>query len=181
MPDRGVVRPEALHDPRWARLLFASTAAAWLWLVVRLYLSSVFLPSAWAKVTSGAWLFGDGAPIQNLVQGAIRNPGTPDWYASFLENVVVPNASLFATLVALGELAVGVALLAGFLTGIAAFGGVFLNANFVLAGVLGVNPVMIMLGTLLVVAWRNAGWIGLDRWVLSWGHRRTVGRDAPVP
>jgi thiosulfate dehydrogenase [quinone] large subunit len=153
--------------------MFASTAAGWLWLVVRLYLASVFLPSAWSKVTSGSWLLGDGAPIQGLVQGAISDPSTPGWYASFLETVVVPNAGLFATLVALGELAVGIGLLLGLLTGFAAFGGVFLNANFVLAGVLGSNPVMIVLGTLLVVAWRNAGWIGLDRWFLSWAHTRT--------
>jgi thiosulfate dehydrogenase [quinone] large subunit len=26
--------------------------------------------------------------------------------------------------------------------------------------------VLIILGTLLVLAWRNAGWIGLDRWLL---------------
>ena len=178
-----IVRPEDLGEPRWARFLFASTTAAWLWLVVRLYLASVFLPSAWSKVTSGAWLFGDGAPIQGLVQGAISDPNTPGWYAEFLNSVVVPNAGLFATLVTLGELAVGIALLVGLLTGFAAFGGVFLNANFVLAGVLGANPVMIVLGTLLVVAWRNAGWLGLDRWFLSWAHGRyaaRLDRDATV-
>ena len=164
--------PAEFEEPRWARFLFASTTGAWLWLIVRLYLASVFLPSAWSKITSGSWLFGDGAPIQGLVQGAISDPSTPGWYSSFLESVVVPNAGLFATLVTFGELAVGLALLVGLLTGFAAFGGVFLNANFVLAGVLGSNPVMIVLGTLLVVGWRNAGWIGLDRWFLSWAHAR---------
>ena len=67
---------------------------------------------------------------------------------------------------ALGETAVGLALLLGLLTGIAAFGGVFMNGNFVLAGALGSNPVLIVLGALLMVAWRNAGWIGLDRWLI---------------
>jgi thiosulfate dehydrogenase [quinone] large subunit len=171
-----IVRPEELQEPRWARFLFASTTGGWLWLVVRLYLVSVFLPSGWGKLTSGNWLFGDGSPILGMVSGAVSDPSTPTWYSSFLQNVVMPNASLFATLVALGEFAVGVALLVGFLTGFAAFGGVFLNANFVLAGSLGVNPVMIVLGTLLVVAWRNAGWIGLDRWFLSWAHARFTAR-----
>jgi thiosulfate dehydrogenase [quinone] large subunit len=63
------------------------------------------------------------------------------------------------------------------LTGIAAFGGVFMNGNFVLAGALGSNPALIILGTLLVVAWRNAGWIGLDRWLLPWVHERFQERD----
>jgi hypothetical protein len=31
-----IVRPEELLEPRWARLLFASTTGGWLWLVVRL-------------------------------------------------------------------------------------------------------------------------------------------------
>src|SRR5678815_388240 len=55
------MRPEEFEEPRWARFLFASTTAAWLWLVVRLYIASVFLPAGWGKVTSGEWLFGAGA------------------------------------------------------------------------------------------------------------------------
>ena len=65
-----------------------------------------------------------------------RSDDTPGWYVWFLENVVQPNASLFATLVALGE-GLGLGLLVGLLTGIAAFGGVFVNGNFILAGALG--------------------------------------------
>jgi hypothetical protein len=30
----------------------------------------------------------------------------------------------------------------------------------------GVNPVFFLLEVLLILAWRNAGWIGLDHWVL---------------
>jgi len=95
-------------------------------------------------------------------------------------DIVVPNASLFATLVALGEFAVGLGLLVGLLTGIAAFGAVFLNANFVLAGALGSNPALIVLGALLALAWRNAGWIGLDRWLLPSIHERRRPPDDGV-
>ena len=80
---------------------------------------------------------------------------------------------------ALGELAVGLGLLVGLLTGIAAFGGVFLNGNFVLAGVLGQNPALIILGALLMIAWRNAGWIGLDRWFIPWT-QRAVSEPKPM-
>jgi thiosulfate dehydrogenase [quinone] large subunit len=162
--------PDQFQEPRWARFLFASTTAAWLWLLVRLYMVSVFLPAGWDKITSGKWLFGDGSPILGLVNGAIANKDTPAWYGWFLQNIVVPNAGLFATLVALGEFAVGLGLLVGLLTGIAAFGGIFINANFLLAGALGPNPVLILFGTLIALAWRNAGWIGLDRWFMPWIH-----------
>ena len=91
--------PEQFREPRWARFLFASQAAAWLWLVVRLYLAYIFIPAGWHKITSGDWLFGDGSPIMGMVGGAATAEGTPSWYVWFLKHVVEPNASLFATLV----------------------------------------------------------------------------------
>jgi thiosulfate dehydrogenase [quinone] large subunit len=172
--------PAEIQEPRWARFLFAGTAAAWLWLILRLYMAYIFIPAAWGKITSGKWLFGDGAPIQGLVGGAASSTDTPGWYVWFLQNVVQPNAGLFATLVALGELAVGLGLLLGLLTGIAAFGGIFLNGNFVLAGVLGQNPALIIMGAFLMVAWRNAGWIGLDRWLLPLTQRTPSSSTQPA-
>ena len=77
--------PDQFEEPRWARFLFAGTAAAWLWLIVRLYMASVWIPAGWEKVTSGKWLFGDGAPITGFVGKAIADTGTPGWYATFLQ------------------------------------------------------------------------------------------------
>ena len=54
----------------------------------------------------------------------------------------------------------------GLFTGIAAFFAGMLNFSFGLAGVAGVNPVFFVIEVLLVLAWRNAGYIGLDRYVL---------------
>lgn len=65
-----------------------------------------------------------------------------------------------------GETLVGVALVLGALTGIAAFFGVVMNANYLLAGTVSTNPILIILGALVMMAWRNAGWLGLDRWLL---------------
>jgi thiosulfate dehydrogenase [quinone] large subunit len=69
-------------------------------------------------------------------------------------------------------------MLVGLLTGFAGFGAVFLSGNFVLAGALGSNPALIMLGALIALAWRNAGWIGLDRFLLPWVQARTAPRPA---
>jgi thiosulfate dehydrogenase (quinone) large subunit len=169
---RPPMRPDQFKDPRWAKFLFTSTTAAWLWLVIRLYMAYVYIPAGWGKITSGKWLFGDGSPISGLVNGAISSEDTPAWYVWFLQNVVQPLAPLFATLVALGEFAIGLGLLVGLLTGIAGFFAAFVNGNFVLAGALGSNPLLVIFGILLALAWRNAGWIGLDRWLIPWAHRR---------
>jgi thiosulfate dehydrogenase [quinone] large subunit len=72
----------------------------------------------------------------------------------------------FGPLIMFGELAVGVGLVLGLLTGIAAFFGALLNINFMLAGSASTNPVLFTLAILLMGAWKVAGWFGLDRWLL---------------
>jgi thiosulfate dehydrogenase (quinone) large subunit len=83
-----------------------------------------------------------------------------------LENVVVPNAAIFAYMVTFGEILVGLALITGLATGIAAFFGGLMNASFIFAGTAGANPLMFILAILLMLSWRVAGYWGLDRWVL---------------
>ena len=61
---------------------------------------------------------------------------------------------------------VGILLLLGAFTGIAAILGGFMNFNFMLAGSASVNPVFFLLQVLLILAWKVAGWYGLDRWLL---------------
>jgi thiosulfate dehydrogenase [quinone] large subunit len=41
-----------------------------------------------------------------------------------------------------------------------------MNLAFLLAGTTSTNPVLAVMGVLLVLAWKNAGWIGLDRYLL---------------
>ena len=50
--------------------------------------------------------------------------------------------------------------------GAAAFLGSVLNINFMIAGTASTNPFLFVLAIVLMLAWKTAGWIGLDRWVL---------------
>jgi thiosulfate dehydrogenase (quinone) large subunit len=109
--------------------------------------------------------------VTGFAQGAMAQtegpyPQVTGWYATFLENMVVPNAALFSYVVVAGEVLVGLALILGLFTGIAAFFGGFMNASFMFAGTAGANPLMFILATWLVLAWRVAGHWGLDRWAL---------------
>lgn len=163
---------ERLSEPPVARALFSSVNWAWLWLLVRLYLGYEWISAGVSKIGSPAWTGDDaGAALTGFVNGALQktageHPDVQGWYAWALRNVVLPNDAVFAYLVSFGEFLVGVALILGFFTGIAAFFGVFLNANFLFAGAVSTNPVLILLAIFLVLAWRTAGWWGVDRWVL---------------
>lgn len=162
----------SVSDNPVSNFLFNSTRSALLWLLVRLYLGYQWLKAGWGKVFSDAWT-GDnaGAAITGFVKGALAKADEGQvygWYASFLENVVLPNAKLFSFMVAWGEVAVGLGLILGLLTGIAAFFGSFMNVSFLFAGTLSSNPLLFILATWLVLAWKVAGWYGLDRWALPY-------------
>ena len=93
------------------------------------------------------------------------------WYAWFLTHAVVPHIVTWSYFVVAGEMLVGAALLLGFLTGISAFFGMFMNLNFMLAGTVSVNPIWFVLSLGVILAWRVSGYYGLDRFVLPRLHR----------
>lgn len=105
-------------------------------------------------------------------QGAIESAEGPhpdvaySWYVTFLEWMRDTAHPVFGFVVAFGELLIGVALIVGAFVGIAAFFGSTLNFSFVFAGSAGINPAMLAVSGLLILAWRNAGWYGADRWLL---------------
>lgn len=163
---------ERIEDPLVANALFGQVRWAWIWLVVRLYVGWRWLTAGWGKVGEPAWT-GDnaGAAITGFVQGALsqaggEHPNVQAWYAWFLENLILPYAGVWGYVVTIGEILVGIALILGIFTGIAAFFGSFMNMNYLLAGTVSTNPILLVLAVLLVLAWKTAGWWGLDRWVL---------------
>ncbi len=101
-----------------------------------------------------------------LAKATGEHPAVQNWYAWFLQHVVLPNAVTWSYLVTAGEFLVGAALILGLFTGIAAFFGGFMNVNYLMAGTVSTNPMLFVVATWLVLAWRTAGWIGLDRWIL---------------
>ena len=92
---------------------------------------------------------------------------TYDWYRDFLNLLINNHAEgWFALLITLGELAVGLALIFGALTGIAAFFGALMNVSYLLAGSTSSNPVLFTFAIGIVLAWKVAGYYGLDRYLL---------------
>jgi thiosulfate dehydrogenase [quinone] large subunit len=163
-----------IQDPPVARFLFQGTIASWLWLVVRLYVGYDFLEAGMHKFTDPAWMNGSGAGIIGFWTRAVAIPAAPakplitfDWYRSFLQFLIdTGSAGWFSYVIVFGELAVGIGLILGMFVGLAAAGGILMNMAFLLAGTTSTNPILVILGVLLILAWKNAGYIGLDRFLL---------------
>lgn len=161
-----------VKDPPLARFLFNDTRFAWFWLIVRVLLGWQWLESGWSKVNNAAWMDG-GTALQGYWSRAVeipeggRPPITFDWYRSFLQGMLDAEAfTWFAPLIAIGEVLIGVALIIGAFVGIAAFFGAFMNWNFIMAGSASSNGLLALAALFLILAWKTAGWIGLDRWLL---------------
>lgn len=162
-----------IEEPGFSKFLFSSTGFAWFWLIVRVYVGWEWLTAGWDKMRNPVWV-GDkaGTAIAGFLQGALNktagaHPDVSGWYASFIQHFALPHAGFFSYLVTYGEVLVGIALILGAFTGIAAFFGSFMNLNYLFAGTVSVNPFLLVLQLFLILAWRNAGWLGLDRWLLS--------------
>lgn len=160
---------------------------AWI-AVLRVVAGAWFLKAVWTKLTI-AWLaevipypavtprfyavharrvseFADGNPI--------------GWYREFLRDVVLPHAPTFATLQAYGEAAVGVGLVLGAGTALAALLGLVLSLNFGLAtqwmsvGQQGFHVMLVTAMVVLLAARAGRVW-GVDRLLVArWPGLRTV-------
>jgi thiosulfate dehydrogenase [quinone] large subunit len=180
-PDSSEVEVEG---PAFVRFLFNNTRAGLFWLPIRLFVGFAWLDAGWHKFTDPGWMQG-GAALRGFWEKAASIPeqGRPpisyEWYRDFINTLLAGHhESWFAVLVTFGELAIGIGLILGALTGIAAFFGAFMNMSFLLAGSASTNPVMFTLAVGLMLAWRVAGYYGLDRYLLPmlgtpW--RRKVG------
>jgi len=180
--------PQRIRATEW---LFHSHEASVLWLLVRVWLGYQWINAGYQKIWGSersAFWFGGGAGVKGFATAGVAGSATGKagasygWWAGFLHNFVMPNAAWIAKFISLAEILIGLAILFGFLTGAAAAAGLSLNLVYLFSGSAGVNPMYAILSVLLVLAWRNAGWFGLDRVVLpAWRRLRAGTVDVSVP
>lgn len=173
-PGEDEVSRDEVPAPEWkvARFLRRARDAAPLFLGIRLFLGYEWLQSGWAKLQNPAW--GTGEALRGFWERAIAIPEAParpaityPVYRSVIEFMLNNGwETWFGQVIRWGELLIGLGLLLGGLTAIAAFFGLLLNFSFVYAGSASSNPTFIILGLLIILGWRVAGWWGLDRFLL---------------
>ena len=161
-----------IEGPAFTRFLFSNSKAGLFWLPIRLFLGFSWIDAGWHKLTGGGWIDGGSAlagywtnAVKIPAEGAGRPPITYEWYRDFINFLLAGHhETWFAWVITFGELAVGVGLLLGALTGLAAFGGALMNMSFLLAGSASTNPVLFTMAIGLILAWKVAGYYGLDRY-----------------
>jgi thiosulfate dehydrogenase (quinone) large subunit len=170
-------RHRVIADPPLAKFLFSDTRMAIVWLVLRVYVGYSWVDAGWHKILdTGAKtnyiIDGSGLlAFWNRIAAVPAAPAKPvilyDWYRGFIQVLIDSHAEVFmGKVVAFGETAVGIGLILGAFVGVAALAGGFMNMNFMLAGSASSNPVLLILAIVLILAWKTAGYIGLDRYLL---------------
>jgi thiosulfate dehydrogenase [quinone] large subunit len=165
-------RGRLVTDPGFVKTLLNEPKMGWVWLVLRVWIGYQWLEAGLHKVTGTGWLDG-GSALQGYWQHAVVIPdsGRPaiafGWYRDFLTMLLNAQAyTWFAKLVAYGELLVGIALIIGAFTGAAAFFGGLMNWNYMMAGSASTNPMLFVISVGLILAWKVAGRIGADYFLL---------------
>ena len=118
---------EHFEDPPVAQALFGHVRWAWIWLILRVYAGWVWVQAGWGKLHDPTWTGAKaGTALSGFVNHALTetsgaHPNVEGWYAWFLQHVVLPHTTVWGYMVSWGEFLVGVALILGIFTGLAAY------------------------------------------------------------
>ena len=178
-----------IEDPPFARFLFSDTRLSAVWLVIRVLIGYSWLSAGWEKLSNPAWTQ-TGAALQGYWTGAVtasaagKTPISFDWYRSFIQGMLDSGSYVwFSKLIVAGEMLVGIALIIGAFVGVAAFFAALMNWNYIMAGSASSNGLFLVAAIVLLMAWKTAGYYGLDRFLLPrlgtpWTTRQQISDEA---
>ncbi|MBI1884191.1 MAG: DoxX family protein [Chlamydiae bacterium] len=130
--------------------------------LLRIYLGAYFIHASLGKFTAS--YIGEFAHL--VARWEHNSPYI--WYQLFLNHCIAPHAKFFAYFTAIGEFYVGISLVIGFLSGLAALFGILLYANYYLGSQGGESlwHSGLMMVSLLAMLFTNAGrTLGLDKYL----------------
>jgi thiosulfate dehydrogenase (quinone) large subunit len=176
---------KTIEAPSFITRLLTDKRFAILWLPIRVWLGMQWVEAGLHKLSEPAWMK-TGLALKGFWTGAIQVPaeGRPPiayaWYREFLQSMIDAQAyTWFAKIISVGEVVIGIALILGVFVGLTAFFAGFMNWNFIMAGSASVNGMFFGLAVMLVLAWKIAGYFGLDYFLLPkvsalWSRSKTV-------
>ena len=142
------------YENRWVAIV---------WTALRVWLGVQWIQAGWHKIGS---FDASGFLHGSIAKAGGEAPVVQGWYAGFLENFALPNVKLFNFLIPWGEVLVGVGLIVGALTLPALIAAAFMNLNFLLAGTISTNPVLLALAVILLFVVKGTAYYGVDRFLV---------------
>jgi thiosulfate dehydrogenase [quinone] large subunit len=174
-----------IGQPAIAHFLFHSARSAPLWLGIRIYMGVEWVNASYHKLDNPAWRDGSALKGYWVNAASIPEQGRPavsyELWRDYLNYMINHEwYTWFNWVIMIGELLIGIGLILGALTAVAAFFGSIMNVSFMLSGSASTNPVMFTLAIGIIMAWRTAGLLGLDRIILPllgtpWQRRVEIG------
>jgi len=172
--------PSELSMPRALGWLARSKVMAVAWTAMRVWLGAMWIQAGVAKLwgaENAAFLHNHGAGVAGF---ATHSSAAYSWWTSFLHGFVVPNAGWIGILVAVAEFVIGIALVLGLFTPIAALGSLALLFTYVMSGTASVCAFYALFAIVILATWRTSGWIGIDG-LLGGYRQRHHARALPIP
>jgi thiosulfate dehydrogenase (quinone) large subunit len=160
--------PSGRHNLRVWEWLKESKIMAVGWTAMRVWLGIMWIQAGSAKLWGAenpAFLHNNGAGVAGFA-----SHGVPaySWWGSFLHTFVVPNSGWIAILVAVAEFTIGIALVSGLFTRVAAVGSLALLFTYVMSGTASVCAFYALFAIVVLTMWRTSSWIGIDGLIASY-------------
>jgi thiosulfate dehydrogenase [quinone] large subunit len=163
--------PSKIETPRALRWLQQSKASALVWTAMRVWLGVMWIQAGVAKLWGAenpAFMHNGGAGVAGFASHGVA---AYSWWASFLHSFVVPNAGWIGVVVAVSEFAVGICLVLGFLTPLAALVSLALLFTYVMSGTASVCAFYALFAIVILAMWRTSSWIGADGFISGYRQR----------
>lgn len=160
--------PAKRTNPRLWEQIKESKLLSVVWLAMRVWLGAMWLEAGYEKIwgnEAAGFFRHNGSGV-----AAFAAHGAPaySWWGSFLHGFVVPNSGWIGILVAVAEFAIGLALIAGLFTRLAALASLALLFTYVMSGTASVCAFYALFAIVILTMWRTASWIGADGLIASY-------------
>jgi thiosulfate dehydrogenase (quinone) large subunit len=165
-------RPSERNAPPVLQWLARSRVMAPVWTAMRVWLGIMWIQAGDAKLWGAdnpAFMHNGGAGVAGF---ATHGTSAYTWWHSFLTGFVVPNAGWIGVLVAVAEFAVGIGLVLGLFTRLAALGSLALLFTYVMSGTASVCAFYALFAIVILATWRTSGWLGADGLIAGYRARR---------
>lgn len=136
-----------------------AASGAWAVLLLRAMMAVFFTNAGYNKVTK-AWMTTD--VVQRNFLQRLEELDPDSLGARFLEDVAIPHFQVFAAMVTLGEVAIAIGLVLGFVTRGAAIGAMLLMLSFAFGGYYDASLIFLTLMFLPIALTPNGHWFGVD-------------------